>query len=193
LTQHVPVRFPAELIEDLKAVAEEEGMTVSAWIRRAVERQLRGQSALGGRGGQPEPTAAALSQLRADLESLAVAIEAERPEATGERRQAVHRRALVSAHDQLRGAPKSLERESPSRASLEGWIIEALEQSGGTASLVDVTRRIWDEHQSDLEQAGDLLFTWQYDLRWAAYRLRRRHLLKAAEDSPFGLWELARS
>lgn len=193
LTQHVPVRFPAGLIENLRAVAEEDGMTVSAWIRRAVERQLRGQHALEAeKGHQPEPTAAALSQLRADFECLAMALESEPPETATAQRYALRRRALASPYRRPRRVPKSLERESSSRASLEGWIIEALEQSGGAATLVDVTRRIWDQHQSDLEEAGDLFFTWQYDLRWAAHRLRRRRLLKAAEDSPLGRWELAR-
>ncbi len=41
LTQHVPVRFPAETIEQVKRRADSDGMTVSAWIRRAVERALR--------------------------------------------------------------------------------------------------------------------------------------------------------
>ena len=43
LTQHVPVRFPAETIEQVKRLAEVDGMTVSAWIRRAVERAVRQQ------------------------------------------------------------------------------------------------------------------------------------------------------
>jgi predicted DNA-binding protein len=47
LTQHVPVRFPAETIEQVKRLADSDGMTVSAWIRRAVERAVhaRGLSA----------------------------------------------------------------------------------------------------------------------------------------------------
>lgn len=40
-TQHVPVRFPTETIEQVKRIADADGMTVSAWIRRAVERALR--------------------------------------------------------------------------------------------------------------------------------------------------------
>jgi predicted DNA-binding protein len=43
LTQHVPVRFPAETIEQVKRLADADGMTVSAWIRRAVERAVRQQ------------------------------------------------------------------------------------------------------------------------------------------------------
>ncbi len=40
LDRHVPIRFKAEVIEQAKAVAEAEGLTVSSWIRRLVEREL---------------------------------------------------------------------------------------------------------------------------------------------------------
>jgi len=41
LTDHVPVRFPAETIAKVKSVAAEDGVTVSTWIRRVVEQELR--------------------------------------------------------------------------------------------------------------------------------------------------------
>lgn len=40
LTGHVPVRFDDKTIAAVKERAEEEGMTVSAWIRRLVTREL---------------------------------------------------------------------------------------------------------------------------------------------------------
>ena len=45
LTQHVPVRFPAETIEVVREVAEKDGVTVSSWIRRSVERAVRERGA----------------------------------------------------------------------------------------------------------------------------------------------------
>jgi len=36
----VPVRFPADLLEDVKRAAEADDRSVSAWIRRAVEHEL---------------------------------------------------------------------------------------------------------------------------------------------------------
>lgn len=45
LTRHVPIRFPAESIEVVREVAEKDGMTVSSWIRRAVEHAVRERSA----------------------------------------------------------------------------------------------------------------------------------------------------
>jgi len=49
LTEHVPVRFPAGTIAAAKHLAAAEGVTVSAWIRREVEREV------GRREKQPAP------------------------------------------------------------------------------------------------------------------------------------------
>jgi len=40
LSTPVPVRFPADLLEEVKRAAEADDRSVSAWIRRAVEREL---------------------------------------------------------------------------------------------------------------------------------------------------------
>ncbi len=51
LTGHVPVRFDDKTIAAVKERAEAEGMTVSAWIRRLVARELAPMEATpGGRG-----------------------------------------------------------------------------------------------------------------------------------------------
>lgn len=75
LTQHVPVRFPAETIEQVKMLADADGMTVSAWIRRAVERALR-QQALAGveriEGG--DDARVVVERLQRDVAELAAAL-----------------------------------------------------------------------------------------------------------------------
>lgn len=43
LNRHIAVRFPAETIESVRPLAQSEGMTVSAWIRRAVESAVHRQ------------------------------------------------------------------------------------------------------------------------------------------------------
>lgn len=40
LANPVPVRFPPELLEEIQRAAEADDRSVSAWIRRVVERQL---------------------------------------------------------------------------------------------------------------------------------------------------------
>lgn len=40
LTAPIPVRFPAEMLEEIKRRADADDRSVSAWIRRAVEHEL---------------------------------------------------------------------------------------------------------------------------------------------------------
>jgi hypothetical protein len=68
------VRFPAETIEHVRARAGADGMTVSAWIRRAVERALR-QGGAGAEDARGEDTRAVVERLRQDVAELAAALE----------------------------------------------------------------------------------------------------------------------
>jgi hypothetical protein len=77
------------------------------------------------------------------------------------------------------------------KQDLKPWVAEALRAAGGHASVVEVSRRIWQAHEADLRASGDLFYTWQYDVRWAAHLLRREGVLKPADESPTGIWELA--
>lgn len=79
------------------------------------------------------------------------------------------------------------------KAILRGWIIEALETLGGAGKLLEVCREVWRRHQPDLEAAGDLLYTWQYDIRWAATTLRHDGVLIPADEQVEGRWQLASS
>ncbi|MFN3256202.1 MAG: CopG family transcriptional regulator [Ilumatobacter sp.] len=45
LTELVPVRFAPETLERVRDAADADERSVSAWIRRAVERELAGDSA----------------------------------------------------------------------------------------------------------------------------------------------------
>ncbi|MBI4259127.1 MAG: hypothetical protein HY658_01045 [Actinobacteria bacterium] len=45
LSTHVPIRFRPELIELVKHFAEQDGRTVSSWIRHLVERAVRAREA----------------------------------------------------------------------------------------------------------------------------------------------------
>ena len=42
---HVPVRFTRDVIDQVKTFADEDGVTVSTWIRQAVRRELRRRTA----------------------------------------------------------------------------------------------------------------------------------------------------
>lgn len=79
------------------------------------------------------------------------------------------------------------------RHDLDDWVREAIRDNGGRATLLEVAKHIWRHHERDLLTSGDLFFTWQYDMRWAANRLRRKGIMKPASVSPAGIWEIAKS
>jgi hypothetical protein len=58
-------------------------------------------------------------------------------------------------------------------------VVEALKANSGRARVVDVCRYIWNNYEQELKTSGDLLYTWQYDVRWAAQKLRNSGKLKA--------------
>ena len=79
------------------------------------------------------------------------------------------------------------------RHDLDAWVVEALQALGGSGSIVNICKIIWERHEAELQASGALFYTWQYDMRWAANRLRRQKVMRSVEESPSGLWELAPS
>jgi hypothetical protein len=77
------------------------------------------------------------------------------------------------------------------KTDLQPWILESIRSRGGSASLVDVCRDVWQAHEPDLRMSGDLFYTWQYDIRWAAQTLRDNGVLKPDHEAPRGVWQLA--
>ena len=52
-------------------------------------------------------------------------------------------------------------------------------------------KHFWDTYEQDLRDSGNLFYTWQYDIRWAATELRKDGDMKPAEESRKGVWELS--
>jgi hypothetical protein len=75
---------------------------------------------------------------------------------------------------------------------LQAWVLESLQKRGGSASVLEVTKDVWEAHEDDLRASGDLFFTWQYDLRWAAQKLRDAGRLAPKHGKRGGPWELPR-
>ena len=73
---------------------------------------------------------------------------------------------------------------------LINWLFEALVALGGRGKIVDACKHVWDKHENELRNSGDLFYTWQYDIRWAAHQLRQERRMKADALSQKGLWEL---
>ena len=74
---------------------------------------------------------------------------------------------------------------------LPEWLYDSLDALGGKATIVEACKHVWKNHEQDLRRSGDLFYTWQYDIRWAATLLRRSGQMKPKELSPKGIWELA--
>ena len=73
---------------------------------------------------------------------------------------------------------------------LTEWILMALRSGGGELHHIRVAELVWERHESDLRESGDLFFTWQYDLRWAAQDLRDSGLLQKVSGRSDGIWRL---
>lgn len=82
------------------------------------------------------------------------------------------------------------------RSSLKGWVLAALRELRGAGKIVDVCKIVWRDHGEELEASGDLFYTWQYDIRWAAQYLRDNGYLVPVQrrrDAPWVLSELGRT
>ena len=77
------------------------------------------------------------------------------------------------------------------KIQLVEWLQEALKELGGRASIANICKHVWKKHEQELRGSGDLFYTWQYDIRWAAWQLREEGKMKPDEVSPKGIWELS--
>ena len=77
------------------------------------------------------------------------------------------------------------------KSDLPDLVVEALRSMGGGANHVFVAKYIWDNYESEIRESGSLLYTWQYDLRWAAQKLRNSGNYKSDSETPKGVWELS--
>jgi len=78
------------------------------------------------------------------------------------------------------------------REDMKGWVLEALRLLGGKGYPKDVAKYIWEHYEQDLRRSGGILYTWQYDVRWAAQVLRNTGRLKAVNKRKDLPWELAK-
>jgi len=58
------------------------------------------------------------------------------------------------------------------KSDLKNWVLTALRDLGGSARVVEIAKHIWENHEKDLRAAGDIFYTWQYGMRWAAQELQ---------------------
>ncbi|NRF28101.1 hypothetical protein HRJ45_24250 [Vibrio coralliilyticus] len=78
-----------------------------------------------------------------------------------------------------------------SKSTLESWILECLERQGGSGGPESVGKYIWENYEAELRKS-DIFYTWQYDLRWAAQKLRDSGVLKKVNNRKTLPWELSK-
>jgi len=77
------------------------------------------------------------------------------------------------------------------KKNLKDWLVEALKKNNGNLTTVKASKYVWEHYENALKKSGDLFYTWQYDLRWAATELRKSTIMQQADISPRGIWELS--
>lgn len=76
------------------------------------------------------------------------------------------------------------------RDDMKELVIKAIRAAGGKSWPKDVAKFIWDGYEKELKASGDFLYTWQYDVRWAAQALRNEGVLKPVNGRRDLPWEL---
>jgi hypothetical protein len=76
---------------------------------------------------------------------------------------------------------------------LSNVVLAALKRLGGSGSVVEVARDVWLHNEDELRASGDLFYTWQYDLRWAAQHLRDEGQLAPTARGAASRWTLSDS
>lgn len=77
------------------------------------------------------------------------------------------------------------------RNDLPGLLIKCLIELGGEGTIVEVCECFWSYYEEELKRSGSLLYTWQYDIRWAATELRKSNIMLNSRESPKELWQFA--
>ncbi len=59
------------------------------------------------------------------------------------------------------------------RKDFQKWVLSAIKAGGGSATILDVAKHIWKNHEKEIKSSENMFFKWQYDMRWAATVLRK--------------------
>ena len=85
------------------------------------------------------------------------------------------------------------------RDDMPDILYDIIWQMGGRAKMIDIFKKFWQDYYDELSKSGDLFYTWNYDIRWAATKLRKAGRMKQAKEqentygqdiSSKGIWEI---
>ena len=75
------------------------------------------------------------------------------------------------------------------RQDLKPWIVEAIKANNGKAAIFQICQYIWDNYHHRISADKKLLYTWQYEIRWAAHSLRNEGVIEIGQFKR-GVWSL---
>ncbi|MCL2176555.1 MAG: hypothetical protein FWB72_01180 [Firmicutes bacterium] len=85
------------------------------------------------------------------------------------------------------------------RKDLPQILYELIKDMGGSGKMMDIFKKFWEQNKNAISDKSDLFYTWNYDIRWAATKLRREKRMKPAsrqentyglDMSSRGIWEI---
>lgn len=76
------------------------------------------------------------------------------------------------------------------RNDFKPLILEALREYKGKAKIFEICKFIWDNYHHKISKSEKLLYTWQYEIRWAGQQLQKEGKLKKGKNEFRGIWSL---
>lgn len=84
------------------------------------------------------------------------------------------------------------------RNDLPDLLYQLIKELGGKADMMTIFKKFWSEYETELRNSGDIFYTWNYDIRWAATKLRHQKRMRPAIKqentlgitSHKGIWEI---
>jgi hypothetical protein len=75
------------------------------------------------------------------------------------------------------------------RADFVEPVYQAIKHHGGKATIVEIAKHIWSKYESEIRRSGDVLYTWQYEMRWAGDILVKSGRIAKGKTAN-GIWEI---
>lgn len=74
---------------------------------------------------------------------------------------------------------------------MEIILVGILKNLGGKSHFVPICRLVWGNHENWIRRSENMLYIWQFELGWAATRLRKKGIMLPDSGRRDGTWELA--
>lgn len=69
-----------------------------------------------------------------------------------------------------------------SRNDLPELLYNTIKELGGKADMMTIFKKFYHDNEQLLKKSGDLFYTWNYDIRWAATKLRKKNKMRPARQ-----------